>query len=164
MKKIILIWLVICGVGSIQPINAQGSADKYKALFLYNFTKYMEWPDNEFVTIGVMGNSQVLLELQKIAKTRTKIKLIKLSGSADLDKCNLIFLPEAQSRNFNLVQEGINAKNTIVVVDKGSLTDKGAEIGFYLENSKLKFMINKAKLDETDVKVSQGLYAIAKVI
>jgi len=45
----------------------------FKALFIFNFAKYIEWPNqeerSEFV-IGIYGNDQVIKELDKLAAVR----------------------------------------------------------------------------------------------
>lgn len=62
----VLLWV------SMLEVCAQDVNSKIKAIFIYNFTKYIEWPENQkqgdFV-IGVLGNSNPNLnkELDKMA-------------------------------------------------------------------------------------------------
>ena len=55
-------------------VSAKAQDEKFKALFMYNFTKYIEWPQTkqsgDFV-IGVMGNSAIVSELNAIASKKT---------------------------------------------------------------------------------------------
>lgn len=165
MKKFILSILVASSCLFYNNAVAQATQSKYQALFMYNFTKYMEWPEKQKITIGVMGNSPVLLELQKIAKrANTNFAIVKVAAAADVEKCDMIFLPEAQTRNFQLIQESIGMKDIILIAEDSNLARKGAEVGFYLESSKLKFVLNTSEIQKTQVKVSQGLFSIAKVI
>ncbi len=124
----------------------------------------MKW-SSPVVTIGVIGNSPVLLEIQSIAKRNPqKLKVIKIAGYESVKSCNIIFLPETQSRNFEIIQVEIGSAPIVLVAESESLVAKGAEVGFYLENDKLKFAINKASLDESKVQVSSALLAVAKVV
>src|SRR2546423_14160613 len=57
--------------------SAPTEAEEYalKAAFLYNFTKYIEWPsaeanEKEFI-IGVVGSSPIVNPLIEIAKNKT---------------------------------------------------------------------------------------------
>lgn len=163
MKHRIIIGIVFLLLGFARnDLHAQKS--KYEALYLYNFTKYMNW-NSPVITIGVIGNSPVLLEIEEIAKRNPlKIKVVKIAGYEAVSSCNMIFLPEAQSRNFNLVQERIGASPIIVVAEDEKLVSQGAEVGFYLENDKLKFAINRAALTASNVQVSNSILGLAKVV
>ncbi|MEL7004089.1 MAG: YfiR family protein, partial [Bacteroidota bacterium] len=123
-------------------------------------------PDKSKITIGVMGDSQVIPELQNIAGrgSSSKINIIKIEEKGDVTKCDMIFLPETESKSFDMIQDVIGDKNIVVVAENSKLAKKGAEVGFFLENSKMKFIINKDELEATEVRVSQGLYSIAKII
>lgn len=159
MKKIALSLALLLGLAA-SHIYAQES--KYQALYLFNFTKYIDWP-GEQVTIGVIGNSPVLIELESLAKN-SKVKLLKIAGSESVSSCDMIFLPEAQSRNFDLIQSKLNGSPIILVTENESLVSKGAEMGFYTENNKLRFAINKGELDATGMKVSNTLFGQARIV
>lgn len=161
MKKIIPYFMVLLLLLSSGSLIAQES--KYKALYLFNFTKYMEWSGDK-VTIGIIGNSPVLLELESLAKRNAKIELLKISGSESVGLCDMIFLPEAQTRNFDLIQSKIGSTATVLVAENESLISKGAEMAFYKENDKLRFIVNKSALDEAGVKMSSSLLYKAKVV
>ena len=67
MKKVIcfiaglLLWLAVPHFSQAQALS------KYQAVFMYNFTRYIEWPTaKQPLVIGVMGNSPVLLELERL--------------------------------------------------------------------------------------------------
>ncbi|MBC7865885.1 MAG: YfiR family protein, partial [Bacteroidia bacterium] len=61
---------------SKKEIKAQDVDYKAYTLFVYNFMKYVEWPpansSGDFI-VGVLGESQILKELQGLAATK-KIK------------------------------------------------------------------------------------------
>ncbi len=156
---------LVCAVGLLPVAKTHAQEGKYKALFLYKFCQYIKWTGKSEITIGVLGNSPVLLELQTIKDRGSgKFKLIKISGAEEAQRCDMIFLPEAQSRNFELIQSKIEGKPVVVVAEDPSLAEKGAEISFYIEGGKLKFIINKQAISETGVQVSNGLFSIARII
>ena len=165
MKRSIAIIVCMCLVGFLSIPKAQAQEAKFKALFLYKFCQYINWPGKDKITLGVLGNSPVLLELQTIKdRGNDKFELVKISGASDAARCDMIFLPLAQSRNFNLIQSGIGSKPVVVVSDDASLAEKGAEISFYIDDGKLKFIMNKQAITKTGVQVSNGLFNIAKII
>ena len=54
-------------------LMASGQQSMFKALFMFNFAKYIEWPNqeskSEFI-IGVLGNDDIITELKKLAGAR----------------------------------------------------------------------------------------------
>ena len=166
MKKLLcilagtLLWLSIPQQCEAQAIS------KYQAVFIYNFTKYLEWPTpKQPLVVGVMGNSSVLLELERSAKAKgNSFKVIKVATMDEVDRCDMIFLPKEQSRNFSLVAEKTRGKSILIVTEDADLAPKGAHISFYVENDKLRFIINQEATAARDIRVSSSLLTMAKVI
>src|SRR3954466_6071504 len=86
--------------------NCRAQETDYKAytLFIYNFMKYVEWPEQQskgdFV-VGVVGDSPITSELQVLAaskklKGRT-IVLKKFASADDAVNCHLLFVPGGKS-------------------------------------------------------------------
>jgi hypothetical protein len=77
---------------------------KIKVMFLYNFTKYIEWPkeykQGDFI-IGILGGGSEALqkELEKLALTKKagiqNIVIKKYNSLAEVDKCHMLFIPES---------------------------------------------------------------------
>ena len=166
MKKIIciiaglLLWLSVPHSGQAQALS------KYQAVFMYNFTRYIEWPTaKQPLVIGVMGNSPVLLELERSAKTKgDAFRVVKVATMDEVDKCDMIFLPKEQSRNLSLVVKKTQGKSILIVTEDAELASRGANISFYVENDKLRFIINQEATNSRDIQVSSKLLAMAKVI
>ena len=71
MKKILLLFLLVLVFFN----TSIAQKDKYQSLFIYNFTKYIKWPDSynsgKFV-IGVIGNSEVVESIKSMAASKKK--------------------------------------------------------------------------------------------
>lgn len=162
-KALIVIFLVVSFTvyGSSSPSASLG---KYQAMFLYNFTKHMKWPKKKQITIGVVGQTSVLSELNNIAKRSSQITALTLTNPEDVLKCDLIFISGSASKEFQNIQNSIGSRSIILVSDNTNLISQGVEIGFFVENGKLKFALNKSELQSANVMVSEDLYRMAKVI
>ncbi|MFK7952218.1 MAG: YfiR family protein [Ekhidna sp.] len=151
--------LLLCTIG----MKATAQVDKFQALYLINFTKNLDW-SGEKVTIGVVGNSKAIMELQSLASKYDNISLKKISGGESIKDCQMIFLPSAQSRNISMIQSKIGDSPIILVAEDRSLVADGAEIAFYQEGNKLKFLLNKSAINQTGVSISDKLLAVANVV
>ena len=88
MKKISL--LLFAGLFWFSTAN--GQSEKFKALFIYNFTNYIDWPGgsgNTFV-ITVYGDSPIVGELENISKIKkvgvASIEVRKVNTTAEIGK------------------------------------------------------------------------------
>lgn len=151
--------LLISSIGT----KASAQVGKFQALYLINFTKNLDW-SGEKVTIGVVGNSKALIELESLADKYPNISLKKISGGESVNDCQMIFLPSAQSRNISLIQNKIGNSPIVLVVEDQSLVSQGAEIAFFMDGNKLKFLLNKSAIEEAGVTISDKLLTVAKVI
>lgn len=158
MRNIIviaIIWLFAL------PSTAQVS--RFQALYLVNMAKNLDWGRDQ-ITIGVVGNTKTLLELEKLVSKYEQFRLLKIAGSESVDRCQLIFLPASQSRNFKLIQNKIGNSDIVLVTEDPDLVNQGAEVSFFLEGNKLKFSINQPALESTEVKVSSKLLSVARIV
>ncbi len=157
--------LLITGVLLITLIGTKATAQvgKFQALYLVNFTKNLDW-SGENVTIGVVGNSKTLIELESLSSKYQNISIKKIAGSGSIENCQMVFLPSAQSRNFSAIQSKIGSAPIILVAEDESLISKGAEIAFFMEGNKLKFILNKSAINDSGVKVNDKLLSVAKVV
>ncbi|TAJ12312.1 YfiR family protein [Marinilabiliaceae bacterium JC017] len=164
MKKKILLVVLLLGY-FIRPGNAQN--EKFKALFIFNFTKHIEWrggnPSEDFV-IAVYGNSEVIDALQTIAKTKAvgnkKIKVVKVTSPDDLPDCKILYLPPSKSNRLDDVLPHYQKGQTLIVTDKPGLSQKGASINLIEVNGKQKFEISKSNIEKQGLKVTSSLLSL----
>ena len=164
--KLLLLMISFVLLGS--NANAQVNY-KIHSLFVYKFTQYIEWPSKtgDFV-IGVVGNSPIIAELEAIAAskkvdTRT-IVVKKLSASADLSACQMVFISEGQSSNLSSITAKLQGKPTLIVSETNGGAKKGAGINFVIIDDKMKFELNKGAIEKQGLKVSGDLTKLAIVV
>lgn len=135
-------------------------------LFLYNFTKHIQWKSiegkNEFV-IGIYNNDEVYEFISKRMANkyawRKPIKVIKISSPADVQSCEIAYLPESNKKTVLAFAAGIDKQNTLLVSDY-DLIEMGAHICFFLKNSKPNYKISKSSMEANGMKVSNQLLSL----
>lgn len=163
MKKVIILVLYLGFLGSF----AQAQNEKFKALFMFNFTKYVEWPaamkTGNFV-VGVLGNSPISDELKVIAskqKVGSQTMVIKVFNNVnDIEGCNMLYIPANKSDLLADVMAKSSGKSMLIITDKGGLAAKGACINFVLDGSKLRYEISKSNLDTRGLGANSSLFSL----
>jgi hypothetical protein len=171
MKKLLIICLGVFLITTSfqQKEDAQAMNAHCKAIYLYNFTKYIEWPDEykdgNFV-IGVYGTYPPLLsELNKMASTKTagtqKFEIKSLSSVEAASKYHILFISKENIGQFNEISTKLKGRGTLVVTELPGMTKKGSAINFVVVDSKIKFQLSKPNAEKHYLKVSRDLEALA---
>jgi len=147
-------------------VLAQEQDYRIHAVFLYNFTKYVQWPNanqsSEFI-IGVVGNSSIYDELTKITTGKMagsqKIVVVKFKSPDAITDCHMLFVPSHV--NFEKVYAKTEGKPILVITEKPGLAQKGSNINFVVRENKWRFELNENATRNSGLKVSSQLTKLA---
>ena len=168
MKKIsllILFSILFCSA------NSYGQTDKLKVVFIYNFSKYIQWPSESSsgnFEIGVIGETSVINELKNIAKTRKvgsqPIEIKLLASSDEIGDEHILYLPMGTSSQLSDVAQKTSNSPTLIITEKQGLANQGSGINFLIDEGKLLFEINKTSIESHTLKVSSQLLNLGKKV
>ena len=174
MKKscrVILLLLCFC-VGSSFRQDKESSEYKLKAVFIYNFTLYVDWDpsikSDEFV-IGVLGNSPIDEPLEEIARTKTcngkKITIRHYNSADELSQsfCHILFIPRNSSASLDAVLSKV-PKGTMTVSEKPGCAARGTAMNFVIVDNKLRFESNPKAITSAGLKASSQLLKLAIIV
>ncbi len=154
--------LFVCVIGNAQTY-------KMHTLYMYSFSKYIQWPTEPQHTnfvIGVVGESPIiepLLKMASLKKVNNKIiKIVAFESIEDMQDCSILFLPADQSQNFTKVLNAVGDQSILLVTEKNGLGVKGSAINFVMKNNRLMFEINDEAIEKANLKVAAELkkYAV----
>lgn len=168
MKKLLFIFVSISLLSSwivVPPDQSEEANAKIKAIYIYNFTKYIEWPDTykegNFV-VGVLGTSIPLVnELNKMASSKTvgtqKFEIRSVTSPAECAKCHIVYILSDNSGQLSDVLGKVKGKSALIVTDKSGLATKGAAINFFIDGNKQKIELNRSNIEKYKLKVASTL-------
>lgn len=147
---------------------------RIKAAFLYNFTKFVEWPATSFahpsdpIVIGVLGHAGLAAEVEQIARGRRvsgrAIVVRRVDAPEQARSIHLLFLSATEDA---LVAEEIAAIREAAVLTVGesaSFAGAGGIITFVLIGDKVRFEINVAAAERAGLHLSAQLQKLATVV
>ncbi|MCV9389334.1 YfiR family protein [Reichenbachiella ulvae] len=162
-KTLIIITFLLSAVCVSQQAFAQES--KFKALFIYKFSEYVQWPTNPgTLTVGIVGSTDVKEKLASFAATKGGIEVISINSASDAAKCHMLYVPSSEDKNLSLYTNFIAKKSILLVSDNSSKVGNGADIGFFLEGGKLRFKIDKQNIESKKMVPSSKLLALGESI
>ncbi len=164
--------LLLTAVPRVQAQRFAVNPDtRMKAVFLYNFTKYISWTTLDTAqtfTIGVFGIDEILVPLRMMAQERLesgqKINILKVTDTSQIDLCEILFVPVRYTTAFHEIRPGIPATNILIVGESlGFATSDGA-INFVKRDGKIKLEINRQALKDANLTASSQLLKLAILV
>ena len=194
MKKVhILIILLILPAASIlaqsQDDSSQRREYKIKAAFLYNFIKFVDWPEekavskNETVMIVIIGKDPFGDAFEPIKNKKIKgndtiikyfpgfkeLKRIEKDNNseyenivAELRKCHLLFICSSEKDNLVDILSLVKNHNILTVGESPGMLEVNGIINFLLDENKVRFEINLNNARESKLVIRSQLLRLAK--
>jgi hypothetical protein len=155
--------------------HAQTSrVDQIKAAFVYNFTKFIEWPSKSFtdvnaaIVIGVLGDSPMAAVLDDLVRDRKvngrPITVRTIQSAAEAASTHILFVGAAESSRWAQVQAAIETRPVVTVGESPSFARSGGTINFVVQDDKLRFDINMTSAERSGVKISAQLQKLAAAV
>ncbi|MDR1865520.1 MAG: YfiR family protein [Bacteroidales bacterium] len=156
--------IFVLGLFLCVNIVAYSQNERFKSLFVFNFTKYIEWPDNyregDFV-ISVLGTSPMYAELQHNVKGKQAgnqtIEVIQVSNISGIKKCHILYVPAQQSSLLEAVGKYLSGKPTLIITEKRGLIAGGTDINLSQTGGKLQFELKPKQIEKKNLKLSKTL-------
>lgn len=166
-----LSWSFIATSWSAEPVSKEY---QLKAAFLYNFTKFVEWPTNRFATtneplvLGVLGDNPFGAELTKAVQGRTQngraLVVSNLTQTALATNVHLLFVPRGQELFFERQLAPLHTAGVLTIGESELFANQEGIITFTTEADKIRFEINLAATETTGLKISSKLLHLAKTV
>jgi hypothetical protein len=142
----------------------QTTIPKAQTLFIYNFSRLIEWPANyrtgPFV-IGVLGYSEVAPELEVYTKGKKvgaqDINVIRFKSAKEITNCHILFVPFDKTKQLPEIMGILNDKSTLIITEKAGALEEGSAINFVVIEDKLKFELKPDNAVKLGIKFSSKL-------
>ena len=169
------LWLVWMNGGN--GLVFADSPDKFqeyqvKAAFLYNFARFVEWPNGAFpdgkspIVLAVIGKDPFGESLDLLKGKTVGNREIVINRIADIDrleKCHLLFISDSEKDRLKPILRKAESARMLTVSDLKGFCEAGGHIAFYLEENKIRFEINNEDAQRNGLKISSQLLKLAKI-
>jgi hypothetical protein len=175
-------WLTLIALGFALAVPSDGEPSlptaesapyeyDVKAVFLYNFTRYIQWPEAlepEGLTIVVFGESAIVPPLQEIARkavpTQTPIVVRQCLEIGRIGRPRVLFIARSAVPQIAWVLESVRGTDVLTIGESEGLAARGVAINFVEREGTVKFEMNERSLKEAGIKVSSQLLKLAILV
>lgn len=156
------------------PLAAEATGEyEVKAAFVYNFTKFVEWPESAFpgpdapLSICVIGEDPFGGALDSLrAKTVKNRKVaVKRAGTAEEARgCHVLFIGPMQEDRADRILSSLKGAPVLLTGDVDRFVRRGGMIGFFMERHKVVFEINENAAKNAGLRISSQLLKLARTV
>jgi len=145
-----------------------------KAGFLFNFTKFVEWPPDAFadpsspIVMGIVGDNPVAELLADAASGKTvngrAVLVRRFKEGQDLRSCHILFVGVSEEKHVPQILEKVKGSRVLTVGETNGFTQSGGMINFSVEGSRVRLDINLDAAARARLKISAKVIAVARVV
>jgi hypothetical protein len=142
-----------------------------KAVFLFNFTKFVEWPAQAFgsahdpFTICVTGSNPFGSSLDDEVGGKTvgkrPISVHVVSSPQEAQKCQILFFPAAERKRERGILEGLQSSSVLTVGETDDFTAHGGIVQFRLIDTRIHLEIISEAAARANLRISSKLLSLA---
>ncbi|HEX6428631.1 MAG TPA: YfiR family protein [Niastella sp.] len=159
-----------------QHVYAQAPSREYqlKAVFLFNFTQFVNWPVNAFendqspLVIGVIGENPFgafLVQTVSGEKINGHPLVVQhYKNEEEIKSCHILFVNIGETKKQEQVLGDLQGKNILTVSDDPDFLKQGGMVRFVTNNNKIKLQINMDACKESKMVLSSKLLRLAEII
>lgn len=171
-------WLAVLAWALLGPgLRAQSSGEyDLKAVFLFNFAQFVQWPESAFpggdasFVIGVLGDDPFGATLDAVVRGETvggrPISVRRFENVEELGSsaCQVLFVAQSHAARLGEVLARVSGRSVLTVGETAQFTDAGGIVQFLVVNNRVRLRINLDAARRARLAVSSKLLRVSDVV
>jgi hypothetical protein len=145
-----------------------------KATFLYNFTKFTDWPPRVFassnapIVIGIVGEDPFGKTIDEVVSGEVvgghPLVVKRLHADDDLRSCHVLFISRSEKERLPAMLSRLKGSPVLSVGEINGFAEQGGMVNLLLANKTVKIEINQAAAEQADLQISAKLLKLARLV
>lgn len=154
-------------------LPAEVSEYQMKAVFLYSFAKFVEWPEGALkssatpVTACILGESPFGDEIASVKGKPLENRVFNVrtvSAVPAAADCQMLFISSSERKRLPAILSQIKASPILTVGDWDGFAEGGGMINLKLEGGRIRLQINVEATQPSGLKLSAKLLGLAQIV
>ena len=168
----------LCCVMLLVPVAqvraAAPTAVQVKAVFIFNFSHFVEWPLAAFTSptepfvIGILGGEQLAGQLEAAVRGERvdahPLQLRRFRTVEEVGDCHILFIGEDAAVPLDRVLQRLDGRNTLTVSDQDDASRHGVMIQLATERNRVRLLINVEEAQQAGLTISSNLLRPAEIV
>ena len=166
--------LLVWAVSAVHAEESRYSEYEVKAAFLYNFAKFVEWPEESLpeddtpIVIGVLGQDPFKAILEETVRGKQAQKRdveVKRSATAqDMRRCHIVFVSPSERSRLAETLAAFKDSAVLTVSDIDGFAEQGGIVSLTKDKGKIRLEINVDAAKRAGLKLSSQLLKLATIV
>ena len=156
--------------------RAAPAANEYqvKAVFLYNFSRFVEWPASAFanatapLVVGVFGHDPFGRQLDEVVRGESvagrPLIVRRVETLAEANACHILFIHQSESAQLEKLLAAIDHNSVLTVSDLPGATQHGVMIRLVTEDGRIRMRIDVEAARAAHLTLSSNLLRAAQIV
>lgn len=156
------------------PAHSQAASEyQAKAAFLYNFTKFVDWPPRAFasptapINVCVLGEEYFGASLDAIQERQAQgrpLTVKRLASIGQAGTCHILFIGASEDKQVRSLLAAVKGQPVLTVGETDRFAEMGGVINLVLEDKRIKMEVNLDAAQRHGLKISSQLLRLARVV
>lgn len=161
---------------AVGPVTAAAPPTEYqvKAVFLFNFTQFVHWPESAFASptsplvIAVLGDDPFGAALDEVVAGETvngrPLVVRRYRTVEEIEDCHILFISQPTRSLLPMLLQRLRERSVLTVSDSREFARAGGVIEFVTVASKIRLQINLKAADVANLTISSKLLKPATIV
>ncbi|MBS0416151.1 MAG: YfiR family protein [Proteobacteria bacterium] len=164
-----LLWVVGLAVGAVAP-----GEYRVKAVFLFNFAQFVDWPADAFTdaaqpfVIGVLGKDPFGPELDAVVRgekvSQRPLVVERYYNIADLHSCNILYIARSEMGHLPQILAALKGRSILTVSDADGDDQTGVMIRLVNRSNRVGLQIDVGAAKAGHLTISSKLLRPAEIV
>ena len=151
------------------PAGGQPDLFALRAAFLYNFTKYLQWPDESRgeLRLCVLGSDPSDPHIDSLhgKSVRSQRLVVRQQVIAqDIPNCDYVFIPASAKNAIPRARLQVGGYPILIVAEGEDTLQKGAMVALFVADNRLQFEIDNATARQQGLQFGSQLLRLARKV
>jgi hypothetical protein len=154
-------------------LSAETSPEyQVKAVFLFNFAQFVDWPPKAFpepqtpLVIGVLGEDPFGTYLDETVRgenvNNRPLVVQRYRRIGDIKTCHVLFINRSETDRLEQILASLRGRNILTVGDTDDFAQRGGMIQLVTEKNKIRMRINLEVVKAANLTISSKLLRVAE--
>lgn len=173
-RQSFIVLLLTCSTFFVSAQKPVAPEYRVKAVFLFNFTQFVEWNSSSFTSaqspfvIGILGENPFGSYLEDVVSGEKvdghPLVVYHYKTIEEIKTCHILFINKAGINNPEDIRASIKGKNILTVSDATGFLKQESTIRFITKDNKIRIQINLEAAKEANLTISSKLLRIADIV
>lgn len=171
LRRRLALLLIACGLaGAAAPVSEY----QLKAVFLFNFAHFVEWPAASLpqqsapFVIGVLGKDPFGSYLDEVVHGETvnghPLAIERYSSIGEIRDCQILFIPAAELTHLERILAALKGRSVLTVTDTDGAAPRGVIIGLLRQDNRIRLRIDLEAARASNLTISSKLLRPAEIV